>query len=96
VAAAMVQYPSADRCFELQFAAPFSVQPASGSSVSCPGLAREQPRRVTSAVPDSAHSGLPGNPMNMMAPTPVWPGCAWVASGCPENRRRGDDWQSHG
>jgi hypothetical protein len=35
-----VQYPSADRCFALQLAALFSVQPAPGSSVSCLGLAR--------------------------------------------------------
>src|ERR1035441_2673765 len=43
VAGAMVQYPSTDGCFELQFAALFSVQPAPGSSVSAramPGSSR--------------------------------------------------------
>jgi hypothetical protein len=35
---AVVQYPSTDRCFALQLAAPFLMQAAPGSSVPCPSL----------------------------------------------------------
>jgi hypothetical protein len=49
---AMVKNPSADRCLSLQLAAPFSMQPAPGTSVCCSDLRREQPRRVASALPD--------------------------------------------
>jgi hypothetical protein len=35
------------------------------------------------AVPGSADSDLPGNPMNLMAPTLVQPGGTCAASGCP-------------
>ena len=63
----MVQYRSTDRCFSLQVAAEFSVQPAPGSPAFCPGRARAQPRRVTSAVPDQLIPACKGTPMNVMA-----------------------------
>ena len=39
-----------------------------GQSGICPGRARAQPRRVTSAVPDQLIAACKGNPMNVTAP----------------------------
>src|SRR5712691_12683493 len=49
---AVVKNPSADRCLSLQLAAPFFMKSARSTSVFCSDLPREQPRRVTSALPD--------------------------------------------
>jgi len=52
----------------MQVAEIFLVQQASGGWYRARGLARGQPVQVTSAAPESAHTGYLGNLMNMMAP----------------------------
>jgi hypothetical protein len=47
----VVQYPSTDRCFALQVAAPFLMQAATGSSAPWPEPSRGQ-RRVATRSPD--------------------------------------------
>jgi len=49
---AVVQNPSADRCLAMQLAAPFVMKAAPSTSSKALGTSREQPRRVTSALPD--------------------------------------------
>ena len=73
---AVIQYRSADGCFGLQVAAILLVQPTHGQSAVLPGPRPEQPRKMTSTVPESAHSGLLGKSMNMMVSAPVPPGRA--------------------
>ena len=60
----VVQYPSTDRCFHLQLAAPFLMQATPGRSVPWPGLPGAAAQGAC-AVPGSADSDLPGNPMNI-------------------------------
>jgi hypothetical protein len=88
----MAQYPSADRCFPLQVASTFLLQPASGSWVSrlrpCPGSSR--PRRPVlpriQFIP-----AYQGNLMNVMVPARVRLGCTRASSGFPGSRGRGKD-----